>query len=55
MNKYYTLWSSGVPVGVVNRESKRTHWFDSLDNESRRQALKFERYDINRGHFISVR
>jgi hypothetical protein len=50
--KYYTLFSAGIPIGVVDRATKYMWWFDKLPAESRKEGMELPRFDINRGAFV---
>lgn len=53
MSRYYLEVSANTPISIVDVGSKERFWFDALDSESKEQAMKFQRYDINRKRFIT--
>lgn len=45
----------GVVVSIVETRKRKRYWFDHLDDETKQEALKLPRWDVNRRRFIKVR
>lgn len=50
--RFYTEWSSHVPIAVVDSMTKKRFWFEKLDEEHKLEALQLRAYDINRKRFV---